>query len=110
MTDEPFDKFTMLPRNKREFAEAMSHQSRILADKGAGCLITAEYIRNATGLTDPLKCIALIYKHFPPTMFKVWYDGRIEGYLVESFNRPANVTSSPILQHEGPKLILNGHS
>lgn len=104
---ETFDKFTMLPRNRKEFGEAMKHQASVLESSGKGCILSADYMRNATGITDRLKGLALIYKYYAPELFKIWYDGRLESYVVEAYPVP----QAPLPQFVQPsKLIINGHA
>lgn len=103
--EAPFDKFTMEPRNRREFIEAVGYQADQIAKmadrqtKGFG--VSHEYITRAVGFMGPVKCLELLYQCAAPDVFKVYFDGRSDSFVIETF---------PVAKPQKSSLILPGHA
>ena len=87
----PFDPFAQPPRNKREFGVAMDKQAEALlahaeeSGKPLGFVVTATYMKDTVGITDPVKAIELLWRSLPYSQFKIWLDGRTGNFVVETF-------------------------
>lgn len=90
----PFDVYTMLPRNKREFGMAMKAQGEAVLShserdgKPLGFAVPAKYFKDTVGITDPVKAIELLWHSLPYDQFKIWLDGRTGTFLVEVMTPP----------------------
>ncbi len=86
----PFDPFTQPPRNKREFGIAMKAQGEAILDNSArsgkplGFAVTAAYLTETVGITDPVKAIELLWRSLPYDQFRIWLDGRSGVFMVEA--------------------------
>ena len=82
-------------------AEAM------LASEGGqlGFVVTATYMKDTVGITDPVKAIELLWRSLPYSQFKIWLDGRTGNFVVETFPPAAPQRKSSIIV---PGRHLNG--
>ena len=102
VAEVPFDKFTMAPRNRRELVEAIAYQAEQIEGTERGFAVPHAYITSATSFMGPIKCLEMLYQCAPPDRFKVYFDGRIDAFLIEDYPQPKPAKKSA--------LILPGHA
>ena len=99
----PFDMFTMAPRNRREFLQAIGYQADQIDAKAKqtgesiGFGVPHSYITDAVGLMSAPKCLDLIYQCAPPDCFRVYYDGRVDTFLIETYPQLKPAKKSAII-------------